>query len=112
MTHDRRAAEEMRVCRTAIKAALDRNLTVSVYDGGAWPVKKSRDLTEIVAALRSTDADEIVFRDAATGDRRGWMHFVYESSAEEVIADCTDNAITREIYKAAEAIFSSQAATA
>jgi hypothetical protein len=102
MTDTSHMTAELAVCRAAIEAGLARGLVVSVYDGGAWPMKRSADLNEIVAALRSTEADEIVFRDATTGERRGWMHFVYGSAPDEVIADCTDNAITGEIYAAAE----------
>ncbi len=104
MTDRVRMERELAVCRAAIEAALARDLVVSVYDGGAWTVKKSADADAIVAALRTTEADEIVLRDAATGERRGWMHFVYGGSPDEVIADCTDNAIMGEIYTAAESV--------
>lgn len=102
MTDDSRAAGELAVCRAAIAAALAHDLLVSVYDGGAWTVKKSDDIATLVGALRTTDADEIVFHDRATGDRCGWMHFVYGNSPDEVIADCTENALVSEIYAMVE----------
>lgn len=104
MTNDKRLKLEMTVCRAAIKAGLDAGLVVSVYDGGEWVVKKSRKITQIVAALRSTSDDRIVFRDPKTGERKGSMYFVYGNMPYEVINDYSDNETMDKIYKAAEVV--------
>ena len=83
-------ATEMTVARNLVKKAIDAGYKISVYDGEEYPVKKSRNFTEITRALASTDQDILVIRDL-DGLRIGRILLVYGNSPEELIADHTDN---------------------
>ena len=72
--------------------------TVSVYDGEEWALKRSRDLDTIMAALGSTDNDELVWRDAS-GARLAWFWLIYGNSPGELIADHTANDDAERVWK-------------
>lgn len=95
-------AGEARVARKLIKAALARELSISVNDGEEWTVKRSRNYREIVDALATTGED-ILHMTAPTGDRIGSFVLIYgnDESGEELIADHTDNDICERMYRAA-----------
>lgn len=46
-----------------LRAALADGLVVSVNDGGDWPVRRSRNLREILVAINSVCESTIVLRD-------------------------------------------------
>jgi hypothetical protein len=97
-------AGEARVARKLIRAALARELSLSVNDGEEWTVKRSRNYREIVDALATTGED-ILRMTAPTGDRIGSFVLIYgnDESGEELIADHTDNDICERMYRAAYA---------
>lgn len=78
---------EKAIVKETVKRALDRGWTVSVEDGEDWVVKRSRDIDVILAATRSTDADNIRFR-KENGDYIGTVYCVYGNSYD-VICDYT-----------------------
>ena len=57
--------------RELIRAGIANGFTCSVYDGGAWQIKRSRSLSACVAAVRSVDEAELRFRDNS-GAVVGW----------------------------------------
>jgi hypothetical protein len=95
---------ELHIIRQLVTTVLDKGFTVSVYDGGAWPVKRSSDVATIMDALRSTDQDSLVIRDP-TGpwSRVGIVHLIYGNSPWEVIADHTDTPQMCELLEPADA---------
>ena len=80
-----------------IRWLLNRNLSVSVYDGGEWTVTRSTNQLEILAALASTGIDELVVADAA-GTRLGWFQLIWSNDPDgsELIADCSANDLCEE----------------
>lgn len=78
---------EMEIVGQMIKRALDRGWKVSVEDGEEWVVKRSRNYEEIMAATRSTDADNIRFR-KDDGEYVGTVYCVYGNGAD-VLCDHT-----------------------
>ena len=95
---------EARVARKLVRAALARELSISVNDGEETTVRRSRNYREIVDALATTDADYLTMT-APTGDRVGVFVLIYgnDESGEELIADHTDNALCDNMYRAAYA---------
>lgn len=93
---------EARVARKLIKAALARDLSISVNDGEEWTVRRSRDYRAIVDALATTGEDHVRMY-APTGDSVGTFTLIYgnDDSGDELISDHTDNTICENMYRAA-----------
>ena len=93
---------EARVARKLVKAALARELSISVNDGEETTVKRSRDYRAIVDAMATTGEDYLTMY-APTGDRVGTFVLIYgnDESGEELISDHTDNDICGNMYRAA-----------
>lgn len=83
--------------RALVRWLLNRNLSVSVYDGEEWTVHRSTDLPEILNALATTELDELVAADAA-GTRKGWFLLVWGNAEDgsELVADCSANELCEE----------------
>jgi hypothetical protein len=83
--------------RALVRWLLNRNLSVSVFDGEEYTVKTSHDLKEILMALATTDADEITAH-GPDGESQGWFHLIWgnDSDGSELIANCTDNDLCNE----------------
>lgn len=81
-----RIAGERKVIRAMCEAAIEAGFQLSYFDGEEWPVKNSRNLSDIMAETHGTDCAAIrVSR--ANGDRIGTFDIVYGNSPSEVIAD-------------------------
>ena len=68
--------------------ALAAGYTISVYDGEAYPVKRSADADTILGAMASTEMDTLVFR--KDGERIGSVVLIY-GNGHDLISDYTDN---------------------
>ena len=76
---------ERRVIRALVKTALADGCSISVYDGEAYPLKKSTSLKDIMAAIMSTDEDHLnIWKD---GKRIGSVFLVYGNDGYDVIND-------------------------
>ena len=92
---------EAAAVRRLIGHALAQDWAVSVNDGEEWTVKQSRDRTEILAALATTDGDTLRFRDSE-GKTMGVMVLIYqggENPGDEVVSDYTDNEAMEYLYR-------------
>lgn len=87
-------ATEAQVARKLITLALARGWTVSLHDGEAWTLKRATARSAIWAAMASTDADTIKFRDG-DGKVVGNVLLVYGNGGEDLIADHSDNRVMR-----------------
>jgi hypothetical protein len=96
---------EARVARKLVKAALDRELSVSVYDGEEWTVTKAWRLKTVLDALATTGEDTLRMY-APTGDCVGTFYLVYgnEEDGSCLIADHTDNDICQRMFEAAQPV--------
>ena len=69
-----------------IKYTLDFGLSVSVWDGEEWQVKKSHDYQEVMEAIESVDVAEIRVRDK-DGNICGWAQIVNGLEEDCEVAD-------------------------
>jgi hypothetical protein len=80
---------------TLIKNALDKNLTISVHDGGCWEVKRSSKYQEIKECIESVEVAEIRLRD---GDNIvGWAQIIPGLDPEETVSDFSYNKLMHEL---------------
>ena len=71
---------------TLIKNALSKDLTISVWDGEEWQVKRSTKYQEIKDAIESVEVAEIRIRDYQ-GEVKGWVMIIPDLDPEETLAD-------------------------
>jgi hypothetical protein len=89
----------MKAYKHLVKHALAKGLTVSVFDGEEWAVKRSVAHNEIIDAIESVEEAEIRIRDsngAPVGDKSskivGWALIIpFGMEDDETVADYTDN---------------------
>jgi hypothetical protein len=88
--------------RRLVLAALGAGHLVSVFDGEAFPVKRSVTLSEIMANLGQADEEWLHVR-TSSGERVGSFFLVWGNAADgsELIADHTDNDACRALYSTA-----------
>jgi hypothetical protein len=81
---------EKQICERIIDKALAAGCTISVYDGEAWPLKRSSNRPDILAAMYSTDTDLLRFRLPESVGSVGAILLVYVNGTDAV-SDYTDN---------------------
>jgi hypothetical protein len=98
----KRIRHEGRIAESLVAAALAAGYTVSVYDSEEWTVKRSSDAATIIAALFSTDEDQLVMRDS---ERRkvAWFQLTYGNDGFDVIGDYSANDAAESLYAATNA---------
>jgi hypothetical protein len=92
-----RIGMERTMCSALVKAALERGLLCSVYDGGEWTVKKSAKYSEIMNALFTTDSDVLQIRNAQ-GESMGRFDLIYGNDGFDVVADYTMTETTESLW--------------
>jgi hypothetical protein len=99
---------ERAIVRRAVRdilAAHDGAYCISVYDGEEYPVKRSRDLDQIMADVGQCDEEMLYVRhvgkDGVTGTRVGGIALVYGNGGWNVIADHTDTPLMAELLAGA-----------
>lgn len=92
-----RIRAEKRMCTALVDGCLKRGYAISVSDGEDWPVKRSTDKAEIMAALFSTDEDVIVIRDSE-GNKAGWFQMIYGNDGWDVVSDYSANPVCEAIW--------------
>ncbi len=92
-------AGERHYATKLIRNLLSRGLSVSVFDSEEWTVVRSRKESEILAALATTEIDELIAADPA-GARVGWFLLVWgnEESGECLIADHSANQLCETVW--------------
>jgi hypothetical protein len=80
---------EQKIASTLVKLALANGYEISVWEGGDYAIKQSREADAIIAALCSTDSDSLVLWDA--GVRVGSIVLIW-GNGEDLISDHTDRA--------------------
>ena len=86
---DERKAVEKRIASAVIRSGLDAGFAITVNDGEGFPVERSTDHDEILAAMFSVDEEHLEF--FKDGQRVGWVFFVYGNDGWDVICDHTLN---------------------
>lgn len=83
---------ETQIIEATIDALLDEGYKIAVYDGEDIALHKTRNLSAIMAAMRTTDEDYLFIHTPGSGYRRdGWIRFIYGNGETEVINDYTMN---------------------
>lgn len=88
MTNERRIAIEKQIARATIKALLAAGYIVTMNDGEEDTVEQSTDAAAIYAAMMTTDEDYLIAH-TVTGQRVGYIYFVYGNDGYDVISDYT-----------------------
>ncbi len=83
---------EQQVARTAVESLTGAGYKISVFDGEAFALAKTDDVTAILDAMFSTDGDVLyVYTPPAaineSWERIGTVDFVYGNSGWDVISD-------------------------
>jgi hypothetical protein len=83
---------------TLIKNALSKDLTISVWDGEEWQVKRSTKYQDIKEAIESVEVAEIRIRDK---DKNvlAWAQIVPDLDPEETVADYTDSQLMADLLE-------------
>ena len=79
--------EESALANRIVAEILLAGFVISVFDGEAYPVKRSAKHLEIVSALGSAEADTLAIHDPLTGRREGSVLLVWGNSADELVCD-------------------------
>lgn len=83
---------------TLVKNALSKDLTISVWDGEEWQVKRSTSYQDIKDAIESVEVAEIRIRDK---DKNvlAWAQIVPDLDPEETVADYTDSQLMADLLE-------------
>lgn len=81
---------EKKIAEAFIDSVLGAGHRISVYDGGAFPLRNSTSKKDILEAMFSTDGD-ILYVFNVGGKRLGWCEFVYGNDGYDVISDYSTN---------------------
>jgi hypothetical protein len=86
----------MKAYRSLVKYALSKDMTVSVWDGEEWQVKRSARHNDIIEAIESVEIAELRIRDSK-GDIVAWVQVIpFGLEDDETVSDYTDNAFMNE----------------
>lgn len=88
MTNSKHTAERA-IAKAAIADLLAAGFVVSLFDGEAYPVKKSSNAKEIFAAMFSVDEETLIARDAS-GTKIGVVNFVYGNDGYDAMAEYSE----------------------
>jgi hypothetical protein len=88
---------EQQALRALVSIIVAQGYSVSVNDGGDWPVKRSSDIAEICDAASAVGEALLRLRgrDGATG---GVIDLVFGNAPDERISDHTDNPAMNAIF--------------
>jgi hypothetical protein len=79
---------ERGIAKRVVRSAIEAGFTVSLYDGGDWPVKRSRKLSEVVGAMFTVDEESLEIRNVE-GGLIGTVWMVYGNDGFDAINDFT-----------------------
>lgn len=92
---------ERKIIGKLLDDAASLSLSVSVYDGEEWALKRSVDRAAIEAEIGATDETTLLFRHAETAERVGHVLLIH-GNHEDVISDCSDNEAIAALLRGAE----------
>ena len=93
---------EARVARKLVKAALAEGLSVSVWEGEDWAIKRSTNARAIFDNMATTGSDTLRLRDAQ-GEYVGFFSLVYgnDPDGEDLLSNYSDNELCERLAKLA-----------
>jgi hypothetical protein len=80
---------EKQIAERIVDRALAAGYTVCVFDGEEWPLQRSSNRPDIIAAMYSSDSDTLRFCLPESGWRVGSIMLVY-GNGPDVVSDHTD----------------------
>ena len=89
----------MKAYRSLVKYALAKEMTISVWDGEEWQVKKSTGYKAIVDAIESVDEAQLRIRDKDS-NIVAWALIIHDTGEDENVADFSDNEFMNEWFNA------------
>jgi hypothetical protein len=79
-----------------VNKALAKGLTISVFDGEEWQVKRGTFAKEIKHAIESVDECQLRLRNKE-GEIVGWALIIHDLNPDETVADHTYNPLMCEL---------------
>ena len=89
----------MKAYRSLVKYALAKEMTISVWDGEEWQVKKSTGYKAIIDAIESVDEAQLRIRDKDS-NIVAWALIIHDTGEDENVADFSDNEFMNEWFNA------------
>ena len=89
----------MKAYRSLVKYALAKEMTISVWDGEEWQVKKSTGYKAIIDAIESVDEAQLRIRDKDS-NIVAWALIIHDTGDDENVADFSDNEFMNEWFNA------------
>jgi hypothetical protein len=87
LTVEQRQAVERKIVIAVIKDLLDAGYDIVVNDGDEEVTEKTKDQTEILDAMFSTDEDYLLAYLPGMDVVAGWVRFIYGNDGPDVIND-------------------------
>lgn len=88
----------MKAYLTLTKNALAKGLSISVWDGEEWQVKRATKYQDIKDAIESVEVAELRLRDEE-GRVVGWAQIIPDLEPEETVADYTANELMYDLIE-------------
>jgi hypothetical protein len=88
---------EQQALRALVSIIVAQGYSVSVNDGGDWPVKRSTDIAEICDAASAVGEALLRLR-GRDGATAGVIDLVFGNAPDELISDHTDNPAMNAIF--------------
>jgi hypothetical protein len=79
-------------CKQLVTFALNKDCTVSVWDGEEWQVKRSTNYKDIIAAIESVEEAALTIRDRAGEVVGKAVVSLYGLAPDETVIDSSVNA--------------------
>ena len=79
-------------CKQLITFALNKDCTISVWDGEEWQVKRSTYYTDIIKAVESVEEAQLRIRDHAGNVIGSALVSLYGLAPDETVMDSSVNA--------------------
>lgn len=95
---------DQRIITAMVDDVLAAGLSITVYDGEDYAIRRSADKDAILASLAATDGDTLYFFPKDGGQRIGSVNLVYGNEPGVVISDHTDNEVMTQLLARATKI--------
>ena len=82
---------ERKIAQTAITQLLASGFVLGVFDGEETVLTHSNDAAAVLAAMFTTDEDELIVSKPGDAQDFGWVKFIYGNDGWDVIHDYTTN---------------------
>ncbi|MBB4200583.1 hypothetical protein CCR94_18180 [Rhodoblastus sphagnicola] len=98
-------SNDQEALQALVTIIIAQDYSISVNDGGDWPVKRSTDIPEICEAASAVSEALLRLR-GGDGATAGMIDLVFGNAPDELISDHTDNPAMTAIFDEFQRCFS------